>query len=364
MQESNGRKMNDKPKILITFRTGGENGGPYVSHKRIMESALSDKYCFKALMVPHIRSLRNPAVLYKFSKQIKKESPALVHFAGLQLEGFFVMLACRLAGVKTVLAVHGSSTEAEGFEGFKKSVIKKLERYTVKKATVSYGVSDYVSGWEICKKSKNYFGTIYNISLPEMGKKVPEVSVREELGISKDDIVIVSTGRIIKDKGYDVLWDVIKKGGRKKSVKFIIAGDGSYKKELEREILESEYNNDVFLLGYRSDIDGILSESDIFIICTKHETLCISLLEAAVKHLPLVATNVGGIPEIIDDTCGFLIEKNDVSGFAQALDKLISDPSLRISMGNNAYQKVINKFSEERILKKLDGLYQSVISGK
>lgn len=346
----------NKIKILIAMKIGGENGGPFISHKRIIESPLSDKYCFKPLMIPRTRILLNPIGMYRLVKTIKKEKPDMVQIAGLQLEGFFSMLACRLAGVKTVLAIHGSASEALSNTGVKKSINRMLEVYTVRKSTIAFGVSDYVSTWDICKYAKQYYGTIYNIT--DFDSK-PQTSIRDIMEFSKEDVVIVSTGRIVTEKGYDVLWDTIKRIGKCQHVKYVIAGEGAYKEEFERLVKEEGFEQQVFLIGYQSDIASVLNGADIFVICTKHETLCISLLEAANAKLPLVATNVGGIPEIIEDgENGYLVDNLDVDGFAQKLKMLIKNAELRVQLGESAYKKIGTKFSKESIINKLDKVYE------
>ena len=353
-----------KPKILVTFREDGKNGGPYISHKGIVESCLSEKYDFQPFFIPNPRRLRSPKIFFKIVKQIKKAKPDFVYLAGLQLEGFLMTLACKIARVKAVVVVHGSSTEALGFNWFSNFIFKCMESFTVRNATVVHGVSDYVSSWEICRKAKNYYGTIYNIA--DFSKSsFEEPYIRKELGIADSDIVITSTGRIVRDKGFDVLCQVAKCFKDNENVKFVIAGDGVYKKEWQKEIEAEGLSDKVFLLGYRNDIDGILQETDIFIICTKHETLCNSLLEAGNHSLPLIASNVGGIPEIIDNgKNGFLVSVGDVEGFKNALLKLIEDADLRINMGKEAKNKIDSNFSESMITSKLDELYNYVLGVK
>ena len=352
--------MNDRKLILVALREGGENGGPFVSHKRIMESELRDKYDFQPLMVPRARKLINPLGMFKFVRTIKKFKPSVVHIAGLQLEGFLPLLACKLSGSKTILAIHGSSKEALSIKGVKRKIYEAMEVYTVKHADIVYGVSDYVSSWEICKLSKKYFGTIYNITNFE---DVPQSSIRDIMGFSKEDVVIVSTGRIITEKGYDVLWDTIKRIGKRQNVKYVIAGEGAYKEEFENNISEAGYEKQVYLIGYQSDIASVLNEADVFIICTKHETLSISLLEAAFAELPLVATNVGGIPEIINDgQNGYLVENLNVNEFAKKLTELIDNSDLRKEFGKKAKKTIENKFSRDSILKRIDDVYQMILN--
>lgn len=349
------------PKVLLTFRIGGENGGPYVSHQRIMESSLRQKYNIQPLMIENPRKLRRPKVFLSMVKQIKRERPDIVHLAGLGSEGFLMMLACRLAKVKTVVAVHGSATEAIGYNRLDQIIFRFIENYTVRKADAVYGVSDYVSSWKVCRKISNYFGTVYN--LPSYEHEYSQNrSIRKELGIDFDDIVVVSTGRIVKDKGFDTLLNVILNLKDCNNIKFVIAGDGDFRENMQNELRVSGAEKNTFLLGYRKDINEILGESDIFVICTKHETLCISLLEAGSNSLPLIASNVGGIPEIINNgENGFLIDPYDVNGFSDAILSLAKNNEMRKRMGSAAKASIDDKFNAQKILSKLGYIYQTVL---
>ena len=350
-----------KSKILITLKLNGQNGGPYTSHFRIMnDEYLRNKYEFCSLSVPRARTLINPFGFFSFVRSIKNAKPDAVHIAGLQLDGFLVMAACKWARVKTILAIHGSSSEAMNFGSLRRFLSFFVEARTIKRADIVYGVSDYVSSWDICKYAKRYFGTIYNLT--SFDSNYSDAStIREELKIKYNDIVVTSTGRITVEKGYDILKEVVLRCGDVPNIKFIIAGDGPYRNAMENAFLASSMRDKVFLLGYRSDISNILSGSDIFIICTKHETLCISLLEAGFFRLPLIATNVGGIPEIIDSDCGYLIENGNVDGFTSALRELVNDASKRVSFGEMARKKIDEKFSRASIIKKIDCLYEEVL---
>lgn len=343
-------------KILITFSEGGENGGPYISHQRIIESSLKNLYVLEPFFFPRIRHLINPIEFIRYVVQIRKSKADAMLVAGLQVTGFLLALLCKCSGIKVILAVHGSLTE-NNCSKLEKKVYEIIERLTIRMADIIYGVSDYVSSWKYFKNCSRYFGTIYN-----MVEKKQEKSIdwRVKLGIKKDDIVVVSTGRIVKEKGFDVLWNSIKKIGHTSNIKYIIVGSGNYLECWKKEIKENKFDNEVFLVGYQKNVNAILECANIFIICTKHETLCISLLEAAAKKLPLIATNIGGIPEIIDETCGFLVSLNDVEGFADAIKKMVGNSSMRIEMGKNACEKIQKKFANEIIEEKLNIIFSGV----
>ena len=134
--------------IMIAFREGSENGGPYNSHLRIMESRLKEKYRFVPLIVPGGKmGLFNVKIIKSLVSQIRKVQPDAVQIVGLELIGYYLSVACRIAGVKNIiLAIHGSTTEAIEFNKnpLKKWLMEQLEIFTLRTATCTYGVSEYL----------------------------------------------------------------------------------------------------------------------------------------------------------------------------------------------------------------------------
>jgi len=352
-------------KVVITFRRNGANGGPYISHKRIMSSSLKESYEFVPFYYDRIRDMLNPMKMYENVKKLKEINPSIVHITGLQLEGFVLALLCKLAGFRSVLAVHGSSLEIKDLPLLRRVYYKLLEGWTLKNTDYSFGVSDYVGNLDIVKKySKKYYGTIYNIPEFDHDSKEQKVLSKTDFGFKEDDLIIVSTGRIIKDKGYDTLADVILKGTWDDNVKFLIVGDGNYCEEMKRT-LDSCMAGRVLFTGYRSDVKEILDLSDIFILCTRHETLSISILEASQMGLPCVASNVGGIPEIIENGVeGFLCDYENPDEFVIALQNLVNSEELRQKLGENSKKKIKFKFDKNRIVEDLDTLYKTIYIDK
>lgn len=353
-------------KIMIAFREGSENGGPYNSHLRIINSTLKEKYKFVPLIVPKGKmGLFNIKILKSLVGQIKAEKPDAVQIIGLEMIGYYLALSCRLAHVKKVIiAIHGSASEAIAFNKnpLKKWLMEKLEIFTLKTGMVTYGVSEYVySIKNVSKYSKHYFGAIYNMLLND--EQVYErQDIRSELGISNNAILVVSTGRLIQEKGFDVFTDIIKNYRNNPDVVFVIAGDGNYKANMEKELKTQISNHQVFLLGYRSDISRILSGGDIFVMPSYHETLCMSLIEAGQKQLAMIASNVGGMKEIIDhDVSGYLAEVGNADSFCKYIDELIRNPKLLNTMKDRAYQSTMSKFSNQIAVEKLDSMYSELL---
>ena len=359
-----------KKKIMITFREGGNNGGPNNSHKRISESWLKEKYEFIPLYIPKGRlGLFNIKIIKNIANQIKREKPDIVHFAGLELIGWYGMLASKFAGIKnTLLAVHGSTSEAVFFNKniIKKRIMNFVEMVTLRNSRYIYGVSEYVSGWKKIKKhAKNYMGHIYNLPIEKKDNIDPKEDFRKEFGMSEDDILIVSTGRIEIEKGFETLKQIIVENKWYKKIKFVIVGNGSYLNDMKKSIEESTMKENVIFTGFRTDIDNILEDCDIFVICTWHETLCMSVIEACQHKLPVVASNVGGIPEIIEDKKnGFLVEPKDKTCFIKNIEELIENPELRGIMGEEGYELINSKFNADNILNRLDEIYAKILEEK
>lgn len=357
---------NTKPKIMITFNEGGENGGPYNSHKRIVESRLKEKYDFVPLVIPKgRRGLFNPGLQKNLIRQIKAERPNIVQFTGLALDGFHTLLACRLCGVKnTLLVIHGSSREAVEFSGFKRKITLMLENWTLKNVAYCYGVSRYVAGWDCVRKfAKNCLGFIYNLPARQMHPGIYREDVRKRLGIEGSDILIVSTGRITKEKGFADLTDVILRFADRKNVKFIIVGDGSYLHTMQQRLQAQIDCKRVFLTGYQENVYEFLDAADIFAMLTWHETLCNSVVEACDAGVPVVATAVGGIPEIVEDgRTGFLVGARDSDGAYKKLLTLVQAPELREQFGKNGIEKIQAVFAPEKIIRQLDAVYSRILT--
>lgn len=336
-----------------------------MSHLRILQSSLAGKYEFAPLWVPPAPELRSLRGMSAFVREIKRMRPDIVHYAGLQMEGYLVSTALVLAGVKrSVLAVHGSSCEAIEFPGYKKAIMRVLEAVTLRRAPACYGVSEYVLGWDAVRKNaRRCYGCIYNLPhQAEMGSF--RQLIRRELDIPDDAVVIVSTGRVTREKGFDKVLDAFREVNDLGAM-LVVVGGGQYLETMRARVRELGLQDSVVFTGYRADVHRILSAADIFTLLSMHETLGNSIIEAGAESLPVVATNVGGIPEIVHhEWNGLLVEVGDANGAATALKRLIGDAALRSLMGERARENIQTRFSESVITGQIDALYRGLLSGQ
>ncbi len=360
------KSENKKPVIAMDRSTKGKGGGPFTSTTRIMESGLSQKYDFVELRYdPSMGSGVSVKRILDLRRQIKQVNPDIVHFTGLQLSGFHVAVACFLARVKnTVVTIRGMSGDAIDFHPVKRFMLTWLfEPLTMLLAKRFTGVSDFVTSRKIARVfAYKCFGTVYNFP-PEQEVAEPKVQLRSEFGFTDDDIVIASIGRINKEKGYHILKQAIERFTGNDKVKFLIAGDGDYLVTMKSELQTQIDKGQVVLLGYRDDVQRINGAADIFVLPTLHETLSVALLEASKAGLALVASDTGGVPEIVETGYnGELVTTGDADMLYGAMEKLVSRPALVKEYGSNALTKVNSKFSKQSIECKLEQLYAQLLS--
>ena len=191
-------------------------------------------------------------------------------------------------------------------------------------------------------------------------------SIRGELGLSETDTVIAFIGQIKKIKGVDLCIEMAQRLSLKTSaVKFLIAGkckDGpdGYR---EAELLAQIGNHpDIIYLGRRDDVENIYHSADIIVMPSRwDEPFGLVTIEAGLCRKPIVATRVGGIPEIIDDgVTGFLVERDDLEGLVTRVRQLITDPALRQRMGEAARSKVEREFTDKPI-RRLEQTYLELL---
>jgi len=354
-----------KPVIAIDLSTTGKGGGPYTSTQRIINSKLNEKYNFRILYYKtELGRFISFWRIRDLTRQLKIIDPDIVHFTGLQLSGFQIALACKLAGIRnTVMTVRGFSGDMIYLHSYKKLIVSFIiEPLTLLLTKNIYGNSEYVSSRKVLRLFKYKLNnSIYNYP-PNIYKSDNSDDIRKELGISCDDNVVVSVARINKDKGYSVLTKAIMMCSRIEKLKFIIVGKGEYLQEMKNRLKNQIALGQVFFLGYRSDVQRILSGCNIFVLPTLHETLSGVLLESSVEGLALIASNTGGIPEIIENEYnGLLVPPGNVDLLFLAIKRIHFNNELREFLGANAKEKIKKDFSPREIDKKINDIYKSLL---
>ena len=342
------------------------NGGPATCALLLMDSFLKNKYKFIPMMETHLSGEGVFKQFKYFYTSIKQEKPDLVHIRGVQLHGFWAVLAAKLAGVKCVLSVDGLSIDSAHVGRIKMFLYRYiLEPYALSHADLTYCVCKAMADREFIRKhTKNLYGYIHNAAPKyDLSNRTEERAVKRlALDVQDDIVVITNIGRITKEKGIHNLAECFSKIVLTfDNVVLCIAGDGDYIEELKQNYSTLIDSGKIKLLGKIKDVKELLLASDIFVFPTLHENLSNSLLEASYVGLPVIASNVGGNPEVIEDSkTGLLVPPDNVEALSEAMRQLIEDPLQRIILGRNAAAKIEKEFSQEVIFKQMDEMYSSI----
>jgi glycosyltransferase involved in cell wall biosynthesis len=187
--------------------------------------------------------------------------------------------------------------------------------------------------------------------------------LKQEVGVGPRDLVVTSVGRLIRQKGHEAL---IQAAGELRSdhpeVRFLIVGAGPLEDALRRQVDRLGLREAVIFLGLRKDVLDLLQITDVFCFPSLWEGLGLALTEAGACRLPAVASNVGGIPEIIEHGVnGLLVEPKDVAALAQGLRALFDSAELRARLGENARAIVEERFSAAPVACRTMDLYQTLM---
>jgi glycosyltransferase involved in cell wall biosynthesis len=188
--------------------------------------------------------------------------------------------------------------------------------------------------------------------------------LRQELGINKDNKIIFYAGRLVPAKGIDILLEAFSNLARKdSSVKILLAGDGPLKDILQKQTASLDLEKNVQFLGLRTDISQLLNIADIIVLPSRWEGLPMILLEAMAARKPILATRVGGIPEIIEHgKSGWLVPPENQQALAEAIALLLSSKELCQQLSDGALEKVSAQYSIKPIIQQLLESYEKVLS--
>lgn len=360
--------QNRRKKVLMYYSFGDKIGGPLTYINTIINSNLKEKYDFCTCFQNKAPGGMDKELLREMVKKIKSERPDIVHVHGLQSEGFYGVLASRLAGCKNIVTtVHGFAFDSTILSSKKKFVYKYfVEPFTIKFSKKIYCVCEFAAKRKIIVKNakKRNVGVIYNTTSqlhPTLSRKV----VRREYGIKDSDFVFIISARVCKEKGFEIIENSIKHLNKSgiNNFKLIVLGDGDYLPQFCENLRNELELNQVLIMGHTTNVADFLNAADAFIFPSFHENLPISILEAGYFGLPVIASNVGGIPEMISNSRnGYLVNGFNPVDYAEKMKLLIRNPRILKSMSNNIKTDFEAKFSLDTMCKKISEVYEQLLT--
>jgi len=294
---------------------------------------------------------RTISLFYTLRKIIKKENPTIVYahlvigllVTGIANLGLNNRFYCNLHGIFNEVSV-GSKRKAALFR-----FITFIFQFNCHYIAVSESMKRNLMKSGILSKN---ITIIYNgINLEKFRFESVETNLHRAFNV-------VYIGRLHPEKGVDKIL-AIAKALQNENIQFQIIGDGPLMQEISERISSEKINN-VKLLGYKLDIKPYLYGCDVLLMPSEYETFGLSILEAMACGKPIIASNTGGIPELLlNGEGGFLCEPNDIDCFVEKIKLLMQYPHIRTKFGAFNRKRFEMHFTIKQMMSKLEALYEA-----
>lgn len=274
---------------------------------------------------------------FKLINIIRKYKIDLIHAHYIMPPGLISVFCGMLLKVRTAITIHGSDI----FVLARKPLLKSLIKFTLKKADYVFVVSDSLKN-EVLKLGiegmEDKLSVTYNTVDIKRFNPYKMTNFKEEMKIDSERSVILFVGNLVWQKGVEFL--IRAKEFLNEDAVIVIVGDGPLFQEL-KGIVEFEDIDGIIFTGARDDVDNIMPAADLVVLPSVSESFGIVILEAMASGKPVVATNVGGIPEIVNDETGIIVQPEDPVALAEAIDKILKDKYLQKKLSKAAREQVM-----------------------
>lgn len=294
-----------------------------------------------------------------FYKFLKKEQFDIIHC--FSFTGEFWGAVVNLFSKEEVLI-----SSVRGIYEWYSPVQWRLKKWVSNRS--AYVIANSLAGAKYATKmtglANHKMKVIYN-GIPELEFKSKK-SARKSLTLPSQNRIGLFVGRLIDEKNVASIIEALNIIALKKSdFKFYIVGDGPERDNL-KALVSSTLQKNIEFLGERNDVITLLSAADFVILSSLREGLSNTILESMLAAKPVIASKVGGNPELVDDgITGYLYPSGDVPKLAELIDHVLStNDSILDTLGRNARTKILDNFSIDTMVEKFETLYQSCIDEK
>ncbi|NIO19173.1 MAG: glycosyltransferase [Candidatus Aenigmarchaeota archaeon] len=312
---------------------------------------------------PLDRSLRSIINLYRI---VKNERPDMVHSHGIT-ENIVMGIIGPLLNIPVVATYHTNPFDKYKYET---SIKRKVKRYLYELSYIKFLTKRISRNFAYItvisqELKKNFLQRGYKedkIKVVYFGVDVKDNDIKFKLK-RRGEINILFVGRVSEEKGCDYLLRACKRiADQGKTFKLSLIGDGDIDRFSDMAV-KMGIGGRVLFAGFRRAFSNLLGESDIFVLPSMGEGLPISILEAMAQGLPVIASNVGGVPEIIDEGVnGYLVPPGDEISLADAMVRMIDKGNRgRYVMGLKNKEKIVQLFSSERMIEDYSDIYKNVL---
>jgi sugar transferase (PEP-CTERM/EpsH1 system associated) len=363
--------------VVNSLATGGlENGvvnlvNATVSRLRHVVICLTTEGVFRSRLDPGVevfalgkRPGHDLRAFLRLAALLRRLRPAVMHSRNWAT--FDAIPAARIARVPVVVhGEHGRDISDPDGRNARRNRIRRLSSPLVDRFVA---VSDDLRRWlleEVGVPAQKVIRIHNGVDLNRFGA-VGRADGRERVGMPADAVVVGTVGRLdpVKDQA-SLVHAFAPIAAAHAEVRLMVVGDGPCRGELDDLVRRLSLRDRVSLLGERSDVPELLAAMDVFVLPSIAEGISNTILEAMGHGLPVVATAVGGNPELVEDgTTGRLVPRQDVGALTAAIEAYVDDVHLRRLHGKASRQRAAEHFGLERMANGYIALYQALLGAR
>ena len=306
----------------------------------------------------------DPGTLVDFIQIARRHRIQVLHLQGFG-STFFGRLAARLLRLPVVVHVHADHRfEPKAYPPLVQVCDHALAGHTDHVLAISEAVAQFaIEQQGFPRELVEIMHNPVDLGRFRPGTANSPSAARAGLGLAQDASVVICVARFDPVKGVDILleaWPEVVSMNPRSTL--LLAGDGPLHDSLEEQARALGITESVRFLGYRSDVESILHAADICVVPSRSEGLSLAAIEAMASGLPVVASRVGGIPEVVEDgTTGLLVEAENPTALAGAINRLLGDTTLRRRFAASA-SRAAQAYDIEAYCARLEALYQRLAS--
>lgn len=306
------------------------------------------------------RSLLDVRRLIRLIRFLRAEKFDLIH-THLSYANILGCLAGHYSGIPVVATLHSTGHDPDRIT----SLVSRLEKVLLQSLArriiaVGYTVAS-THGAQLRSRTVDVIPN--GVQIPNQLSPEARQALRREVAGDEKRLVIVSVGRFVEAKGYEDLIDAFAILHRQDPEPvLIIAGVGRLFETIKKKIADLQLEDSVHCLGERSDVSQLLAASDIYVSSSHREGLPVALLEAMMAGLPIVATSVGDIPNVLTPETGITVPPHKPACLAEALSELVRAPERARLMGSAARVRALQEYSLDTWVHRLTALYRETLN--